>query len=40
MSANTSAEFRRRMVKRLPDYGCLKVLNHQLRFLFAERAHA
>jgi glyoxylase-like metal-dependent hydrolase (beta-lactamase superfamily II) len=39
-TANTSAEFRRRMVERFPDYGCLKVLDHQLRFLFPERAHA
>jgi hypothetical protein len=29
-----AAEFQRRMVRRYPDYGCLKVLDHQLRFLF------
>jgi glyoxylase-like metal-dependent hydrolase (beta-lactamase superfamily II) len=39
-SARASAEFRQRMVERFPDYGCLKVLDHQLRFLFPETARA
>jgi glyoxylase-like metal-dependent hydrolase (beta-lactamase superfamily II) len=30
----TASEFKRRMLQRYPDYGCLKVLDHQLRFLF------
>ena len=30
----TASGFKRRMLRRYPDYGCLKVLGHQLRFLF------
>ena len=30
----TGAEFKQRIVERYPDYGCSKVLEHQLRFLF------
>jgi glyoxylase-like metal-dependent hydrolase (beta-lactamase superfamily II) len=30
----TAAEFKQRILKRYPDYGCGKVLDHQLRFLF------
>jgi glyoxylase-like metal-dependent hydrolase (beta-lactamase superfamily II) len=28
-----ASEFKRRMLQRYPGYGCLKVLDHQLRFL-------
>src|SRR5215470_9287834 len=30
----TAPEFKRRLLDRFPDYGCHKVLDHQLRFLF------
>ncbi len=30
----TAAEFERRLLDRFPDYGCRKVLHHQMRFLF------
>jgi glyoxylase-like metal-dependent hydrolase (beta-lactamase superfamily II) len=30
----TASEFKQRMLQRYPDYGCLKVLEHQMRFLF------
>jgi len=30
----TAAEFKRRILGYYPDYGCGKVLDHQLRFLF------
>src|ERR1700677_5173785 len=30
----TAPEFKRRVLDRFPDYGCRKVLDHQLRFLF------
>jgi hypothetical protein len=30
----TAPEFRQQMISRYPGYGCLKVLDHQLRFLF------
>lgn len=32
--SRTADEFKRRLLNRFPDYGCLKVLDHQLRFLF------
>jgi glyoxylase-like metal-dependent hydrolase (beta-lactamase superfamily II) len=41
--STTSAEFRQRLLERFPDYGCRKVLEHQMRFLFPpteERRHA
>jgi glyoxylase-like metal-dependent hydrolase (beta-lactamase superfamily II) len=34
--ARAPSEFRERMIDRFPDYGGLKVLDHQLRFLFPE----
>jgi len=33
-TSRTAGEFRERLVRRFPDYGCMKVLDHQLRFLF------
>ena len=33
------SKFRERMIGRFPNYGGLKVLDHQLRFLFLETAH-
>ena len=33
------SKFRERMIGRFPNYGGLKVLDHQLRFLFPETAH-
>lgn len=33
-TSTTAPQFRQRMISRYPDYGCLKVLDHQLRFLF------
>jgi glyoxylase-like metal-dependent hydrolase (beta-lactamase superfamily II) len=33
------SEFRERMIDRFPDYGGVKVLDHQLRFLFPEAPH-
>ena len=38
--ARAPSEFRARMIDRFPDYGGLKVLDHQLRFLFPEAANA
>jgi glyoxylase-like metal-dependent hydrolase (beta-lactamase superfamily II) len=38
-TARTPSEFRKRMIDRFPEYGGLKVLDHQLRFLFSETAH-
>jgi glyoxylase-like metal-dependent hydrolase (beta-lactamase superfamily II) len=38
-AARAASEFRGRMIDRFPDYGGLKVLEHQLRFLFPEAAH-
>lgn len=32
--SRTAAEFRQSLLERFPDYGCHKVLEHQLRFLF------
>jgi glyoxylase-like metal-dependent hydrolase (beta-lactamase superfamily II) len=37
--AHAPSEFRERMIDRFPNYGGLKVLDHQLRFLFPEAAH-
>jgi hypothetical protein len=37
--AKGAAEFRHFMIERFPNYGCVKVLDHQLRFLFPENAH-
>jgi len=37
-AARAPSEFRERMIDRFPDYGGLKVLDHQLRFLFPEAA--
>ncbi len=39
-AARAPLEFRERMIDRFPNYGGLKVLDHQLRFLFPETAHA
>ncbi len=36
----TSAEFVGKLEARFPDYGCRKVLHHQLRFLFPSEASA
>jgi len=33
-AARDRADFKRRLLDRFPDNGCLKVLDHQLRFLF------
>ena len=33
-ASKTAAEFRGRMIDRFPNHGCLKVLDHQLRFLY------
>lgn len=33
-TSSTGDEFRQRILARFPDYGCRKVLDHQLRFLF------
>jgi glyoxylase-like metal-dependent hydrolase (beta-lactamase superfamily II) len=30
----TADDFRQRILKRFPDYGCRKILDHELRFLF------
>jgi glyoxylase-like metal-dependent hydrolase (beta-lactamase superfamily II) len=30
----TATEFKQRMLDRFPDYGCRKILDHELRFLF------
>ena len=38
-AARAPSEFRERMIDRFPNYGGLKVLDHQLRFLFPETAH-
>jgi hypothetical protein len=38
--ARAPSEFRERVIDRFPDYGGLKVLDHQLRFLFPEAAEA
>jgi glyoxylase-like metal-dependent hydrolase (beta-lactamase superfamily II) len=38
-AARAPSEFRERMIAGFPDYGGLKVLDHQLRFLFPETAH-
>jgi glyoxylase-like metal-dependent hydrolase (beta-lactamase superfamily II) len=38
-AARAPSEFRERMIDRFPNYGGLKVLDHQLRFLFPEAAH-
>jgi glyoxylase-like metal-dependent hydrolase (beta-lactamase superfamily II) len=38
-AARAPSEFREHMIDRFPDYGGLKVLDHQLRFLFPEKAH-
>ena len=39
-AARAASEFRGRMIDRYPNYGGLKVLDHQLRFLFPETAYA
>jgi glyoxylase-like metal-dependent hydrolase (beta-lactamase superfamily II) len=39
-SADGAAAFRARMVAQFPEYDGLKVLDHQLRFLFPDAAHA
>jgi glyoxylase-like metal-dependent hydrolase (beta-lactamase superfamily II) len=39
-AARAPSDFRERMIDRFPDYGGLKVLDHQLRFLFPEAVHA
>ena len=39
-AARAPSEFRERMIDRFPNYGGLKVLDHELRFLFPETAHA
>jgi len=38
----TARAFKARMISRFPDYGCRKVLEHELRFLFpaTEKQHA
>ncbi len=36
-SSSTGNEFRQRILARFPDYGCRKVLDHQLRFLFPKK---
>jgi hypothetical protein len=33
-SSASAPEFKRRILDGFPDYGCRKVLDHQLRFLF------
>jgi hypothetical protein len=33
-SSTNAAEFRQKILDRFPDYGGVKVLDHQLRFLF------
>jgi glyoxylase-like metal-dependent hydrolase (beta-lactamase superfamily II) len=33
-SSASAPEFKRRILDRFPDYGCRKVLDHELRFLF------
>jgi glyoxylase-like metal-dependent hydrolase (beta-lactamase superfamily II) len=33
-SSASAPDFKRRILERFPDYGCRKVLDHQLRFLF------
>jgi glyoxylase-like metal-dependent hydrolase (beta-lactamase superfamily II) len=33
-TSTTGDDFRQRILSRFPDYGCRKVLDHQLRFLF------
>ena len=40
-ASRNAGEFRQRLLDRFPDYGCHKVLDHQLRFLFpaAREAH-
>jgi hypothetical protein len=38
-TARAPSEFREQMVDRFPDYGGVKVLDHQLRFLFPEAPH-
>jgi glyoxylase-like metal-dependent hydrolase (beta-lactamase superfamily II) len=38
-AARAPSEFRECMIDNFPDYGGLKVLHHQLRFLFPETAH-
>lgn len=39
-SSATADEFQKRILDRFPNYGCHKVLSHQLRFLFPpERMH-
>jgi len=32
--SGTASEFKQRILAQYPDYGCVKVLDHQLRFLF------
>jgi hypothetical protein len=32
--SGTASQFKRRILAQYPDYGCGKVLDHQLRFLF------
>jgi glyoxylase-like metal-dependent hydrolase (beta-lactamase superfamily II) len=42
-TSSTAEEFRERILDRFPDYGCHKVLDHQMRFLFPkpeEKHHA
>jgi glyoxylase-like metal-dependent hydrolase (beta-lactamase superfamily II) len=42
-TAGTAGEFKQRILDRFPGYGCRKVLDHQLRFLFPptqEKSHA
>ena len=36
-TSSTANEFRQRILARFPDYGCRKVLDHQLRFLFPQK---
>lgn len=41
--SRAAGDFKQRLLDRFPDYGCLKVLDHQLRFLFPpvkETGHA
>jgi hypothetical protein len=34
-TSRTATVFKQRLLDRFPGYGCLKVLDHQLRFLFS-----
>lgn len=37
-TSQSASEFRERLAERFPKHGCLKVLDHQLRFLFPNAA--